>query len=48
MLFNVGELIVSNYILHMSNLHTKLFCMQLTKAYMAETPCNQLPIDTAK
>ena len=23
-------------------LHAKLFCMQLTKAYMAETPCNQL------
>ena len=23
-------------------LHTKLFCMQLTKDYVAETSCNQL------
>ena len=26
-------------------LHTKQFCMQLTKAYVAETSCNQLLID---
>ena len=26
-------------------LHTKLFCMQLMKAYVAETSCNQLLID---
>ena len=28
-------------------LHTKQFCMQQTKAYVAETSCNQLLIDSA-
>ena len=30
-----------NYI-GLRQLHTKQFCMQLTKAYMAEMSCNQL------
>ena len=29
------------------SLHTKQFCMQLTKAYEVETSCNQLLFDTA-
>ena len=28
-------------------LHRKLFCMQLTKAFLAEASCNQLLIDSA-
>ena len=32
---------------NLRQLPTKLFCMQLTKAFAAETSCNQLLIDTA-
>ena len=55
MLFNVGKLIVSNYVAvsittdcrtflphRCSSAAYKTVCTQLTKAYMAETSCNQL------
>ena len=32
--------------IELRQLHTKQFCTQLTKAYVAEMSCNQLLIDT--
>ena len=38
---------MSNYVAGLCHLCTKEICMQVTKAFVAETSCNQLLIDTA-
>ena len=50
-LSTVGKLVVNNYVAVSINnyhqLHTKQFCMELTKAFLSETFCNKLLIDIA-
>ena len=45
---SINQLIVGHFShAGLRQLHTKLFCTQLTKAFMVETSCNQLIVDTA-
>ena len=41
------KLHTKHFVRSTKQLHTKQFCMQLTKAFAAKTSCNQLLIDTA-